>query len=411
MTDSGKGFLMKTLVGLTVLCVATCLSLACSSGEAVSDFGSTAFKTPIPYEIRSSFVGIPGGVLTNRLTPSNETLFTSLGETNVVEAQESRTAYGVDTQVSSFSMMDSEVTVQMFADFMNILEKNFESILDDDSLTVTNQFGEVIQVGFTAFTLPSTTIYKPVMQDSFTCGIYMFDEFGQDVSGEIVTTGGFVLKPAVTEGGYVDPVAHYVGKPRGVGKGVTFEVAPGRGDYPMVFVTRSDAEQFCRWLGSAFRLPTDAEFHYAGKAGGSGDFSTSTGNIYRENTDGSQYINPVTGEPEYLANIQGEFSVNYGTEEVRSFPSNAFGLFDLTGNVYEWTSDPNVSITSEITTSTPVMGGSFASTFLSAGSTWAILTYFFEGAWSADLGFRVAYNGELETISDAEFYLYGETAN
>lgn len=400
---------MKTLAGIAVLMTVAVLSLACSSGEETSDFAENAFGRPIPFEVRASFVQIPGGTLTNLHVPIDEDFFNSLDEEAVVTVQENLEGYGTDVGVTSFSMMDSEVTIRMYADFMNSVENNFESLLADDTETIVNSLGQSVNFGITSFTRPSETIYKPVMQDASACGIYMFNEFDQDVSGEILVTSGFTLTKPTAEGEYVDPVSTYVSKPRGVTKNLRFEVAPGRDQYPMVFLSRTDAKQFARWMGTGFRLPTVLEYQYAGRGGGEVDFATSTGDIYVRDSN-NDIIYDSFGRPSYLANIQGEFTVNNGSEKVKSFPPNPYGLYDLTGNVYEWTVDPfedNLNTATASGGQTPTVGGSFASTFLSAGSTWAVLTENSEGLWATDLGFRVIYTGESATLADAEWRFYG----
>jgi iron(II)-dependent oxidoreductase len=88
-------------------------------------------------------------------------------------------------------------------------------------------------------------------------------------------------------------------------------------DYPVVGVSSYDAEQYARWAGK--RLPTEAEWEYAAR-GGLVDKSFPWG----DQVDSAK--------------------VNYGKKfksilKVGSFPANNFGLFDITGNVWEWTSD------------------------------------------------------------------------
>jgi len=102
-----------------------------------------------------------------------------------------------------------------------------------------------------------------------------------------------------------------------------------RADHPVVHVAYEDAEAYSAWAGLA--LPTEAEWETAARGGL--DHTTFTwGN-----------------EPELpgqrLANYwHGEFpwrpDPGYGrTSPVGGFPPNAYGLFDMAGNVWEWTSD------------------------------------------------------------------------
>ncbi len=99
----------------------------------------------------------------------------------------------------------------------------------------------------------------------------------------------------------------------------------GIGDtHPMKFVTWFDAAEFCRKLGEMdgrlYRLPTEAEWEYACRAGTTTAYHT------------GKNLNPGA------ANFDGEIDRGR-TVEAASFPPNAWGLHDMHGNVREWTAD------------------------------------------------------------------------
>lgn len=103
-----------------------------------------------------------------------------------------------------------------------------------------------------------------------------------------------------------------------------------RPDHPVVHVAYEDVDAYARWVGK--RLPTEAEWEFAARGG----------------LDGKNFVwgdeMLVDGKP--AANTwQGDFpwrsTERHGARTMRvgSFAPNGFGLYDMAGNVWEWTSD------------------------------------------------------------------------
>jgi formylglycine-generating enzyme required for sulfatase activity len=111
-----------------------------------------------------------------------------------------------------------------------------------------------------------------------------------------------------------------------------------REEHPVVSVSWEDAQAYCRWAGK--RLPTEAEFEYATRAGAETKYWWGNGN------PGSRRVANIGDESlkrQYsdwpLPIMTGYDDGSVRTAPVGSFEANPFGLYDMTGNVWEWTSD------------------------------------------------------------------------
>ena len=114
--------------------------------------------------------------------------------------------------------------------------------------------------------------------------------------------------------------------------------------HPVVHVTYDDASAYCNWLDKA--LPTEAQFEYAARGGLEGE-------IYSWGSQPRHRHETMTNHWQGTFPYHNENSDGYAnTAPVGSFPPNDYGLYDITGNVWEWVSDwyhPNYYSNSPLT--------------------------------------------------------------
>ena len=180
-------------------------------------------------------------------------------------------------------------------------------------------------------------------------------------------------------------------------------------DHPVVCVSWEDASAYARWLGQetglGYRLPSEAEWEYAARAGttthfywGDGTNHCSYGNA--ADRTASRTLRPQSSRWAFSDCADGIV----WTSSVGAFAPNAFGLYDMSGNVSEWVEDCDhpgyggapkdgsawtVAWTSDgVCSAHMVRGGSWAASPMSLRS--ALRSRGDAGLRSVTVGFRVA---------------------
>jgi formylglycine-generating enzyme required for sulfatase activity len=134
-------------------------------------------------------------------------------------------------------------------------------------------------------------------------------------------------------------------------------------DLPVEKVRLADCERFCQQAGGGLRLPSEAEWEYACRAGSTAPFATGA----TITTDAANY----DGNYAYGSGSTGTYRER--TVPARSLPANAWGFFEMHGNVAEWCQDqladypasgtqaPQVSAGDPNKTARVIRGGSWSS--------------------------------------------------
>ncbi|CAK9295723.1 unnamed protein product [Gordionus sp. m RMFG-2023] len=135
------------------------------------------------------------------------------------------------------------------------------------------------------------------------------------------------IKKAVADATWWLPVENATWRqPEGLGSHIY-----NRSNHPVIHISWNDANSFCKWAGK--RLPTEAEWEYACRGGmdrklypWGNEFNQN--NIFHANIWQGEFPYINTGEDGYVT-----------TAPVNVFAPNAYGIYNIVGNVWEWTSD------------------------------------------------------------------------
>ncbi len=104
----------------------------------------------------------------------------------------------------------------------------------------------------------------------------------------------------------------------------------GKDDYPVVHIAYEDAQAYCEWAGR--RLPTEAEWERAAKG-------NHTNTVYFWGDDESKLSKMANSWEGQFPTTNTKIDGYERRAPVKSYPPNDFGLYDMAGNVWEWTSD------------------------------------------------------------------------
>lgn len=140
-----------------------------------------------------------------------------------------------------------------------------------------------------------------------------------------------------------DPRTRRITEQPGVNWRLDYQGKRAQDDLPVIHVSWRDAQAYVAWLaqktGQAYRLPSEAEFEYALRAGsqwaypwGAGMPTELVGNFAGDGDRSPTQARWSVSFPDYADG-------HWGPAPVGQFQSNAMGLYDMGGNVMEWTQD------------------------------------------------------------------------
>jgi formylglycine-generating enzyme len=142
-----------------------------------------------------------------------------------------------------------------------------------------------------------------------------------------------VFEPGLREFEWMEDSTAYWRFPNGVSRGGI----ENKMNHPVTCISYRDAQAYCKWAG--YRLPTLDEWEAAARANTTTDFFFGANNQHIH-----QYANIWKGEDHLKADSTDEFVY---TAPVKSFAPNAFGLYDMYGNVFEFCSGEPFGATSK----------------------------------------------------------------
>ena len=223
-------------------------------------------------------------------------------------------------EIAAFQMDETEISNAQFSAFVK--ETNYKTIAErrftDKELIAI--YGKEVDLSNDSLRLPGALVFKP------TDGPVNLNDYSQWWEWRIGASWSHPTGPA----SHIKNIMNH----------------------PVVQISNEDAEAYCKWAGK--RLPTEWEWEWAAK-GGKQKALYAWGN--EDINSGTPRANFYQGMFPYINTVKDGFA---GTAPIKSYPANGYGLYDMSGNVWEWCSSwlhPNGANNEKV-----IQGGSFLCT-------------------------------------------------
>ena len=225
---------------------------------------------------------------------------------------------------------------------------------EEEAHKVQEPKAKVLKVDENGVTLDITMKVPRVIRDRERGTVALIDSGSFRYKGKVVSLSPYAIHTTEVTQQFFKDVMAKIDSTKRIQERSTFK-GPR---HPVHNITWNDAQAFCKAIGGD--LPTEAQWEFAGRA------DNNEGALWNLDEDPNPGLYAI-----YKANSysRGKKSPEYGPQPVSTKKSNAWGMFDMSGNVAEWTKDKYFMFSVWVESSNPT-GALMGSTKIYKGGSW-----------------------------------------